>query len=121
MNAPRYVFDSERPQSPTPEQIRALRGDMTRTQFAELLFMHGCERTIEAWETRQNPMPPPVWEFAKIVCGHRQAIAVIKLTRTKILVLSSKIIADYLEHYDFPTQGMEHMRDCITSNLKVLR
>ncbi len=74
----RYVFDSERPQPPTPEQVRTLRNQLTRTQFAEMLFIPGSERTIEAWETGQNPMPPPVWELAKIVCGHRQAIAIMR-------------------------------------------
>ena len=40
------------------------------------------------------------------------------MNKEQIRELTNKIIADYKEHYDFPTQGESHMHDCITSDLE---
>lgn len=54
---------------PTPDEIRLLRGSLSRREFAELLGIDKS-RTIEAWERGQNPMWSPVWEYAKILLNH---------------------------------------------------
>jgi len=47
---------------------------------------------------------------------HSPAVAqpVAASLREKALEAADKIIADYKEHYDFPTGGESHMHDCIT-------
>jgi len=40
------------------------------------------------------------------------------MNKEQIRELADKIIADYKEHYDFPTQGESHMHDCIVGDLE---
>lgn len=40
------------------------------------------------------------------------------MKKEQIRKVADKIIADYKEHYDFPTQGESHMHDCIVGDLE---
>ncbi len=59
---------------------------------------------IAAWNTRA-PQPP--------ITKDAPAPA-----QDGVEVITDKIIAEYKEHYDFPSQGESHMHDCITSELE---
>lgn len=50
--------------TPTPEQIRELRGNLTQPEFGKLV--HSKRRTVQAWEAGTAKMHPALWELAKL-------------------------------------------------------
>ena len=50
-------------ESPTPDEIRALRqrAGLSRVEFAALV--HASPRSLEKWETGERKMHPGLWEL----------------------------------------------------------
>lgn len=49
------------PPSPTPDEIKAKRGDLSQVQAAKMVCV--STSTWRAWEYGQNPMPPGYWKL----------------------------------------------------------
>jgi hypothetical protein len=53
--------------NPTPEQIRAARGDLSQAAAAELIY--STMRTWQDWEAGKARMHPGLWGFFLLMTG----------------------------------------------------
>lgn len=64
--------------TPIADDIKILRtgSGLSQPAFAARLFV--STSAVQKWESGENTIAPPVWELAKILFGHPDAIGLLK-------------------------------------------